>query len=92
MAPAPPPPEVRTVPFSAPAPAGPPPIPLRFIGVVQTANGVRWAVLSDGKLQVFGRETDIIDGQYRIVSIGAESIELWYADGRGRQTIRLTEK
>jgi hypothetical protein len=47
-------------------------------------------VLSDGKRQVYGRETDIIDGQYRIVSIGSDSIELTYADGRGRQTVRLS--
>ena len=78
------------MPTAPPVPAGPPPIPLKFIGVVQRANGVRWAVLSDGKLTVYGREADIIDGQYRIVSIGAESIELSYADGRGRQTVRLT--
>jgi hypothetical protein len=29
-------------------------------------------------------------GQYRILRIGAESIEMSYLDGRGRQTIRLT--
>jgi hypothetical protein len=80
------------MPAAPPVPAGPPPIPLKFIGVVQRANGVRWAVLSDGKLTVYGREADIIDGQYRIVSIGTESIELSYADGRGRQTIRLKEQ
>jgi hypothetical protein len=27
---------------------------------------------------------------YQILKIGAESIELAYADGRGRQTIRMT--
>jgi hypothetical protein len=78
------------MPVAPPAPAGPPPIPLKFLGVVTRGNGVRWAVLSDGKLPLYGRETDIIAGQYRIVSIGAESIELSYADGRGRQTVKLT--
>jgi hypothetical protein len=82
--------EVRSMPIAPPVPAGPPPIPLKFLGVVTRSNGVRWAVLSDGKLTVYGRETDIIDGQYRIVSIGTESIELTYADGRGRQTVKLT--
>jgi len=29
-------------------------------------------------------------GQYRILRISAESIEMAYLDGRGRQTIRLS--
>ena len=37
-----------------------------------------------------GKEGDIIDGRYRILKIGTESIEIAYLDGRGRQTIRLT--
>ena len=37
-----------------------------------------------------GKEGDIIDGRYRILKIGTESIELVYLDGRGKQTIRLT--
>ena len=37
-----------------------------------------------------GKEGDIIDGRYRILKIGTESIEMAYVDGRGRQTIRLT--
>lgn len=88
--PEPPPSEVRAMPVVPTGPPPPPPIPLKFIGVVTRANGVRWAVLSDGKLTLYGREADIIDGQYRIVSIGTESIELSYVDGRGRQTVRLT--
>ncbi len=84
------------VPFAVPAsPAGPPPLPpigLKLIGVVERANGVKWAVLSDGKspTPMYGREGEIIDGRYAIVKIGAESIEMTYADGRGRQVIRLT--
>ena len=75
-------------------PTGPPPpapIPLKFLGIVTRANGVQWAVLSDGKASPhYGREGDIIDGRYRIVKIGTESIELTYVDGRGRQVVRLT--
>jgi hypothetical protein len=37
-----------------------------------------------------GYEGAIIDGRYRIVRIGVESIEMTYVDGGGRQTIRLT--
>jgi hypothetical protein len=78
-----------------PAPAGPPPpppIPLKFIGVVEKGDGMRWGVLSagDGRPPLHGKEGDIIDGRYRILKIGTESIEMAYLDGRGRQTIRLT--
>jgi hypothetical protein len=63
---------------------------LKFIGTLTRANGVQWAALSDGKNVSYGREGDIIDGRYRIVKIGTESIELTYVDGRGRQVVRLT--
>jgi hypothetical protein len=81
---------------AAPAePAGPPPpppIPLKFIGMVETADGLILAVLSqgEGRAPMHGKEGDIIDGRYRILKIGTESIEMAYLDGRGRQTIRLT--
>ena len=79
-----------------PKPVGPPgpppvaPIQLKFIGILERANGVKWAVLSDGKVTMHGRDGDIVDGRYRIVKIGTESIEMSYVDGRGRQVIRLT--
>jgi len=49
-------------------------------------------VLSDGRggIPMYGKEGDIIDGRYRILKIGVESIEMAYLDGRGRQTIRLS--
>lgn len=99
VAPAPPRPAVVTPPpasqIQRPAvPAGPPPlppIPLKLIGVLERANGVKWAVLTDGKsAPLYGKDGDIIDGRYTIVKIGTESIEMTYADGRGRQVIRLT--
>ncbi|HEX6161763.1 MAG TPA: hypothetical protein VFZ31_00255 [Vicinamibacterales bacterium] len=68
------------------------PIGLKFLGVLQRANGVKWAVLSDGKspTPMYGKDGDIIDGKYLIVKIGTESIEMAYTDGTGRQVIRLT--
>ncbi len=76
-------------------PTGPPPlpqIPFKFIGLVEgTTGGRRLAVLSDSKgLVVHGAEGAIIDGRFRILSIGTESLEIAYADGRGRQTLRLS--
>lgn len=71
-------------------PPPPPPIPLKFIGLVEKADGTRIAVLSDGRRPHSGVEGQEIDGRYRILKIGNESIEIAYLDGRGRQTIRLT--
>ena len=101
--PLPPPPPPPSTPLTRPSPidvvpAGPPPPPAlapigyKFIGVVEGPVGAtKIAILSDKDHNVFhGREGDIIDGRYRILRIGAESIEMAYVDGRGRQTIRLT--
>jgi hypothetical protein len=72
-------------------PPGPPPIALKFIGLVEApTQGGKLAVLSDGRSVFHGYEGAIIDGRYRIVRIGVESIEMTYVDGGGRQTIRLT--
>jgi hypothetical protein len=82
-------------PAAPPAPTGPPappPIPLKFIGMVEKADGSKLAVLvaGEGRSPMHGKEGDIIDGRYRILKIGTESIEMVYLDGRGKQTIRLT--
>jgi len=73
-------------------PAGPPPIPLKFIGIVEApGQSKRIAALVDSTGRSFGGgEGDVVAGQYRILKIGVESIEVAYLDGRGRQTIRLT--
>ncbi len=82
---------IRTAPPVPAGPPPPPPIPLKLIGVVERANGVKWAVLTDGKsAPMYGKDGDIIDGRYVIVKIGTESIEMTHADGRGRQVIRLS--
>jgi hypothetical protein len=86
----------HAVPAPAPEATGPVtpaamPIPLRFIGIVdKTARHLKLAVLSDGRNVFYGREGDIIEGRYRIVRIGVESIEMMHVDGRGQQTIRLS--
>jgi hypothetical protein len=103
--PAPPPPSAPPVlaggatigPGGVPVAGGPPgvqaaaPIPLKFIGIVEEpALHRRLAALSDGRFTYYGREGDIIEGRYRIVRIGVESIEMVHVDGRGPQTIRLS--
>jgi hypothetical protein len=85
---APPPP---VVPSGPPPPPPLPPIALKFIGVLETANTQKIAVLSDGRgAPLYGKEGDTVLGQYKILHIGVESIEMAYLDGRGRQTIRLS--
>jgi hypothetical protein len=88
--PQPPPPPVAPVITGPPPPPPVPPIPLKFIGTLER-NGQKIAILSDATGHVsYGPEGATIDGRYRIIRIGAESIELAYVDGRGRQTIRFT--
>ena len=97
---APPPPPIRlaVVVPAASEPSGPPPppplppIPLKFIGVVEREGQKgKLAVLTDTTGHVSsGAEGATIDGRYRILRIGVESIEMSYLDGRGRQTLRLT--
>jgi hypothetical protein len=71
-------------------PPPPPPIPYRFIGVLSGAPGKgKIAVLTDGRTVVHGQVNTEIEGRYRIVQIGEESLQIEYIDGRGRQTIRL---
>ncbi len=96
--PAPPPAPVRPAQPIEAVPAGPPPPPpvapitLKFIGIVEApSHGEKIAILSDGRNAPFyGKEGAIIEGRYRILKIGVESVEIAYTDGRGRQTIRLT--
>ena len=91
-----PPPPPRLPPPVEPAvaegPPPPPPITLKFIGFVDSDTPAkRIAFLSDGRgAPLAGHEGDTVLGQYRILRIGAESIEMSYLDGRGRQTIRLS--
>ena len=74
-----------------PAPSGPPPIPMKFIGLVEAPQQAqKIAILSDGRGIYQGREGDIIEGRYRILRIGVESVDMAYVDGGGRQTIRLS--
>ncbi|MBI2833815.1 MAG: hypothetical protein HYX76_05245 [Acidobacteria bacterium] len=83
-------PEIQQ-PTGPPPPPPPPPIPLKFIGIVNApSRGGKLAVLSDGRFVYHGKEGDIVEGRYRIVRIGEESIELEHVDGRGRQVIRLS--
>jgi hypothetical protein len=47
-------------------------------------------MLTDGRGVYYGTEGSVIEGQYRIVRIGQDSIDMTYLDGRGRRTIPLS--
>ena len=67
----------------------PPPIPLKFIGTLEQGNR-KVAIFSDGRgAPLYGKEGDLVLGQYKIVRIGVESVVMEYADGKGRQTIPM---
>jgi hypothetical protein len=67
-------------------------VPVKFLGFAEVVGGGPGKVVSlrVGDEVVMAREGDLVDGRYRLVKIGLESIEMTYADGQGRTTIRLT--
>lgn len=77
-----------------PVDAAPPPpqILLKFIGLLDTPGRPgAVAILSDNRGNVFyGKEGDVIEGRYKVIGIGADSVELSFTDGHGRQTLRLS--
>ena len=93
--PPPPAPRVQAPPvvFQPPVPTGPPPpprIPLKYFGFI-TIGGERTASFSDERGNTFtGKEGDILEGRYRLLRIGPNSVDLAYLDGRGRQSISMT--
>ncbi len=96
-APPPPPPEtrrpVKETPAQPPGPAlppQPPPIPWKFIGVTDVPGVGKIAALTDCRHTVQGVEGQEIEGRYRIVKIGVESLVIEYLDGRGRTTLRMS--
>lgn len=74
-----------------PASTGPPPRPItvRFIGVLERP-GETFAVFVDctaGRRTPYAREGEILDGRYRLVKIGMESVVIEHLDGTGRTTL-----
>ena len=85
------PPVQPQVPVGPPPETGPPPITLKFIGFLDDVPGLgKVAAFSDCRSTMRGREGEIIDGRYRLVRIGIESVVMEYPDGRGRTTIRMS--
>jgi hypothetical protein len=96
--PPPPPPRAAAPPPTAPAnlpppvPPGPPPINLRLIGLTQMPGGGRVLVTlkdpaTSGVHHAF--EGGVVDGRYRVVKVGLQSVVVSYLDGSGVRTIGL---
>lgn len=78
------------VPAPPQEPAGPPPIPLRFIGIARQGEGRMYAVLRDERGVYYGAEGDVVEGRYRVLRVSTDTVELSYVDGRGRVTIPMS--
>lgn len=73
-----------------PPPPSPPPIPLKLEGFIDLPGGGKLAALADCKGATFSAaEGNTVDGQYRIVKIGIESVIIEFVNGKGRQTLRV---
>lgn len=81
---------VEKAPVGPPQPPPPPPIPLKFIGVTEAPGVGKIAALTDCRRTVQGLEGQVVEGRYRIVTIGVESLVIEYTDGKGRTTLRMS--
>lgn len=68
---------------------GPPPIPLKLTGFVELPGGGKLAALSDCSTRATFNvaEGKTVDGQYRVVKIGIESVTIERINGKGRETL-----
>jgi hypothetical protein len=85
-------PEV-TAPTGPPPPPPPPtipPIPLKFIGIIESPElAKKIAAFTDCRSTYQVAEGDTIAGQYRLVKLGVESAVVEYLNGKGRTTLRM---
>ena len=73
-----------------PPPPPPPPIPLKFYGFTGNKSGPKQVFLSKGDDIFIAKEGQIIDRRYKIVKIGANSVEVEDVLTNNRQTLPLT--
>ena len=81
---------VSSVPPPPPVDPGPPAIGtlIKFIGIVDTGQE-KIGAFSDCKNTFSGREGQVMEGRYRLVSMGVESAVVEYVDGKGRTRLPL---
>jgi hypothetical protein len=76
-------------PPNCPQPAGPPPIPLKFFGVVTSAEGVRKAFLLHEDDVILAVQGDTVLRRYRVVTMSATSIQVEDMTSGNKQTLPL---
>jgi hypothetical protein len=66
-------------------------VPLQLVALATLPGNVRTATLRDTGTStlVIGQEGQVLDGRYRLVKIGLESVIVSYLDGSGRRTLAL---
>lgn len=85
-------PPVTAPPPPSTVPQGPPPIGLRLTGMLVSPGTDRLMVTlrdptSGALFHAF--EGDVVDGRYRVVKIGGQSVVVSYVDGSGLRTLGL---
>jgi hypothetical protein len=90
----PPMPPPAPTPTPTPTPTGPPPrprIPVKFLGFAEDPSrpGKLVSLFLNGAV-IVAREGDVIDGKYRLLKVGLQSIVMAYLDGQGQTTIPLS--
>jgi hypothetical protein len=87
-----PPPPPKAVDSGPPKPPGPPPINLKYYGIVTTlANGHKTAFFMDGDEILLETEGVTFKGRYRLVRIGVNSAVVEDIQYKHEQTLPLTE-
>ena len=80
---------VAVAPAAPTGPPPPPPINLKFFGTAVRANGLRQAFLLNGEDVYLASQGDIVARKYKILSIGANSIQIEDLVYHNSQTLPL---
>jgi hypothetical protein len=76
-------------PPNCPPPPPPPPIPLKFFGVVTSADGVRKAFLLHEDDVILALQGDTVLRRYKVVTMSATSIQVEDMTSGNKQTLPL---
>jgi hypothetical protein len=76
-------------PPNCPPPPPPPPIPLKFFGVVTSADGVRKAFLLHDDDVILAVQGDVVLRRYKVVTMSASSIQVEDMTSGNKQAIPL---
>lgn len=87
--PPPPPPPVAAAPVAPvdPGPPPAPPFPYQLIGRMEEAGAPAQALLASGNRSLSAKAGDVIDGQWRVDSVGPSGLALTWLPGQQTQTL-----